>query len=197
MKENSKMKEIFIPAVSLFLICMVVTAILAGTNMLTAPKIAALAVQRQEEAKSAVLPEAKSFSDEQAAPAGVDAPEGTVYYEGKAEDGSFAGYVVMTTTKSYGGDAQLMIGLTADGAVSGVNILSIDDTPGLGMNAKSDPTFLEQFKGKTSTIGVAKNNPAADEIQALTGATITSKAMTKAVNTALSMYAELGGAQNG
>ena len=65
------------------------------------------------------------------------------------------------------------------------------------MNA-TKPSFLEQFIGKTLGIAVNKNEPAENEIKALTGATITSKAVTSAVNTALEYYAEItGGANNG
>ena len=57
-------KEILVPAVSLFIICLVVTALLAVTNMVTAPKIDELAAERQNEAKKVVLSDAESFSDE-------------------------------------------------------------------------------------------------------------------------------------
>lgn len=196
MKKNNTAKEILVPAVSLFVICVVVTAILALTNMVTKPKIDALAKETQEKAKQEVLSTAKNFSEEKAAPEGVDLPEGTAYYEGTLEDGSLAGYVVSTSAKGYGGDIKVMVGIDTNGAVTGVNILSINETVGLGMNAQK-PEFLEQYKGRSGQIGVAKNNPKEDEIQALTGATITSKAMTSAVNSALSLYAELGGEQNG
>ncbi len=196
MKKNSTAKEILIPAVSLFVICIVVTAILALTNMVTKPKIDALAKETQEQAKKAVLTTATAFSEEKPAPAGAQVPEGTAYYEGTLDDGSVAGYVVSTSAKGYGGDIKVMVGIDTTGAVTGVNILSISETVGLGMNA-TKPEFLAQYNGRSGQIGVAKNNPKEDEIQALTGATITSKAMTSAVNSALSLYAELGGEQNG
>ena len=66
-----------------------------------------------------------------------------------------------------------------------------------GMNAKN-PEFLKQFENKTAGVGVNKNTPAENEIQALTGATITSSAVTSAVNAALENYANVtGGADNG
>ena len=89
-----------------------------------------------------------------------------------------------------------MVGVKADGTVAGVNILSISETAGLGMNAKNE-SFLQQFIGKSGEIGVQKNGSSDTEIQALTGATITSRAMANAVNQALALYAQLGGAQNG
>ncbi len=191
--KNSKAKEIIVPAVSLFLICVVVTALLALTNAVTAPKIDALAVETQEASKKQVLSSAASFSDEkQIEKDGVS----YTYYDGLASDGSVMGYVFVTSAKGYGGDISVMVGVLGDGTVAGVNILSINETAGLGMNAKNQ-SFLDQFLGKSGEIGVAKNNPSDTEIQALTGATITSRAMATAVNTALSLYAEIGGGQNG
>lgn len=191
--KNSKAKEIIVPAVSLFLICVVVTALLALTNAVTAPKIDALAVETQEASKKQVLSSAASFSEEkQIEKDGVS----YTYYDGLSTDGSVMGYVFLTSAKGYGGDISVMVGVLGDGTVAGVNILSINETAGLGMNAKNQ-SFLDQFLGKSGEIGVAKNNPSDTEIQALTGATITSSAMATAVNTALSLYAEIGGGQNG
>lgn len=191
--KNSKAKEILVPAVSLFLICVVVTALLALTNSVTAPKIDALAAETQEAAKKEVLSSAASFSEEKQIE--KDGASYT-YYEGLSTDGSISGYVFVTSAKGYGGDISVMVGVLGDGTVAGVNILSINETAGLGMNAKNQ-SFLDQFLGKSGEIGVAKNNPSDTEIQALTGATITSRAMATAVNTALSLYAEIGGGQNG
>ena len=191
--KNSKAKEIIVPAVSLFLICVVVTALLALTNAVTSPKIDALAVETQDASKKQVLSSAASFSEEkQVEKDGVS----YTYYDGLASDGSVMGYVFVTSAKGYGGDISVMVGVLGDGTVAGVNILSINETAGLGMNAKNQ-SFLDQFLGKSGEIGVAKNNPSDTEIQALTGATITSSAMATAVNTALSLYAEIGGGQNG
>lgn len=192
MKE-SKVRGILIPAVSLLLICAVVTALLGLTNSVTAPKIEQLAVETEAAAKQAVLTDAASFSDEMQIE-----KDGNVYtyYEGLAADGSSAGFVFRTSAKGYGGDIAVMVGIGTDGTVAGVNILSISETAGLGMNAKND-SFLSQFTGKSGTIGVLKNGSSETEIQALTGATITSKAMASAVNQALDLYKEAGGAQNG
>lgn len=191
--KQSKVKEIVIPALSLFIICIVVTALLGLTNAVTAPKIEELAVETQEAAKQAVLPEAASFGE-----AAQTELSGTAYtyYEGLAADGSVMGYVVETVSKGYGGDISLMVGVAVDGTVQGVSILSINETAGLGMNAQN-PEFLEQFLGKSGTIGVQKNGSSDTDIQALTGATITSEAMADGVNQALSVCEQLGGGENG
>lgn len=186
-------KEILIPAVSLLLICAVVTALLGLTNSVTAPQIEKLALETQEAAKKEVLPNAVSFSDEkQTEKDGEMYP----YFEGLSDSGETIGYVFQTSAKGYGGDIVVMVGVLGDGTVAGVSILSISETAGLGMNAKN-ASFLQQFVGKSGTIGVQKNGSSDTEIQALTGATITSKAMASAVNQALALYETVGGAQNG
>ena len=73
------------------------------------------------------------------------------------------------------------------GAVTGISPLELNETAGLGMKAQN-ASFLDQFKGKVKDIAVNKNSASGNEIQALTGATITSKAVTAAVNEALSYY---------
>lgn len=186
-------KEILIPTVSLLVICIVVTACLAVTNHITAPKIAALQAQMQEEAKKAVLKDASSFSEEKTVEA--DGAEYS-YFEGFSESGENAGFVFSTSAKGYGGDIAIMVGVDQNGKVAGLQLLTINETAGLGMNAKND-RFLNQFLGKQGEIGVAKSSPKDNEIQALTGATITSKAVTEAVNTALKLYTTVGGAENG
>lgn len=191
--KNSKVKEIIVPAVSLFIICIVVTALLALTNSVTAPKISALAIETENNTKKIVLSDAESFSDAQTIE--KDGAQYT-YYKGMSQSGEVNGYVFSTSAKGYGGDIDVMVGVGTDGSVKGVSILSISETAGLGMNAKKD-SFLTQFNGKTAGITVSKTAPSDNEIQALTGATITSKAMTSAVNTALELYNEVGGENNG
>ncbi len=192
MKEN-KVKAILIPAVSLLIICVVVTALLGVTNSVTAPKIEQLAAETEAAAKQAVLTDAVSFSEEKQIEKDGNA---YTYYEGFSAEESTVGYVFRTSAKGYGGDIAVMVGVKTDGTVAGVNILSISETAGLGMNATNE-SFLAQFLGKSGTIGVMKNGSSETEIQALTGATITSKAMASAVNQALALFETVGGAQNG
>lgn len=109
------------------------------------------------------------------------------YAVGKDANGNEVGYVFVTVSKGYGGDVKIMTGIDKDGAVTGISPLELNETAGLGMKAQND-SFLDQFKGKVKDIAVNKNSASGNEIQALTGATITSKAVTAAVNEALSYY---------
>lgn len=107
----------------------------------------------------------------------------------KKSDGSIA-FEVITDGYAKGG-IDLLIAMNADGSVKAVSVVSLGETPGLGTKVNS-PDFLSQFRGKTGEINAVKNSPSSgNEIQAVTGATYSSKGVTKAVNIALSTYAQL------
>lgn len=174
-------KNILIPTIALFLICLVATTLLAFANSVTAPIIEELAVQTEMESRKKVLPEADEFSDKNT--------NGISYAVGLDKDGKELGMVFTTTAKSYGGEILVMTGIDQDGKVTGVELLSINDTAGLGMNATKED-FRSQFLGLVNGIKVMKNssNPDNNEITALTGATITSQAVADAVNAALADF---------
>ena len=193
--KNKSLKEILVPAIMLFVIAAVCTALLAGTNLLTKDKIAEIGVQTEMKAKSAVFESAKSFSDEKAVT--VNEKE-YVYYDALDEKGNVMGYVFSVTVKSYGGDLSAMVGISSEtDKITGVEITAISDTPGLGMKVDSED-FLSQYIDRSGNIGVNKNEKTDTEIQAVSGATISSKAVTEAVNQAFSAYeAVKAGGNNG
>lgn len=179
-------KRIIIPTVALFVICLVCTLLLALANNVTAPLIDELAKKTEIESRLKVLSTATTFEDGKA---------GDIEYVTGLDDAKeIKGYVFVTTTKSYGGDLQVMTGVDADGKVTGVEILSISDTAGLGMNAQKQD-FRDRFKGLVSGLTIQKNtaDPEKNEVLALTGATITSNAVAKAVNEALANYETVTG----
>lgn len=102
-------------------------------------------------------------------------------------DGVVIGYAVTITSKEgYDGDIQFTVGIMADGTVSGISYLSISETPGLGMNAKEE-AFVNKFVGKNGGNFIAnKDNVSGlkNEIDAISGATITTRAVIKGVNAA-------------
>ena len=103
------------------------------------------------------------------------------------------GYVITTTDKDgYGGDIQVSVGIQSDGTVTGVSFLSLSETAGLGMKAKED-SFSSQFAGKqVESFEVTKTGATSDnQIDAISGATITSSAVTSAVNAGLAYYRSL------
>lgn len=185
MKLNAK--EILKPTFVLFVICVLVSAALAGTNLLTEDKIAEQQEKKSEESRKIVLSVAESFTEQTTA-------DGTVYHVGTA-NGETVGFVFETSSKGYGGDVSVMTGITADGEISGVVILSHSETPGLGANAEREE-FRNQYEQPVpqGELEVVKyQTPAQGQVEAMTGATITSKAVTSAVNSAVELYREVKG----
>ena len=113
--------------------------------------------------------------------------EGDIQVVAEAEDGSVLGYLITaSSTEGYNGLVQISVGITSEGNLAGLGFLSISETPGLGMKA-SEPEFKGQFTGKAAqTLEVTKTAPSADnQIQAISGATYTSNAVTGAANAAI------------
>ncbi len=108
----------------------------------------------------------------------------------RKSDGSLAFEVVV---KGYKDGYDILVGVK-DGAVAGVSVVSTgEETPKLGTKT-AEPSFLERFKGISGEAVIVKNAPAADgEVQAVTGATFSSKGVASAVNIALEAYARMGG----
>ncbi len=185
-------KEILIPTVVLLVICIVSSALLAGTNMLTKDRIATINEQTKSAAMQEVMPDAKSFDN------AVTVSETLEYATAKSAEGKAVGYAFTVSENGYGGEIKLMVGVKLDGTVSSVKVLAADsETPGLGANVKND-SFLSQFTDKNSELTVVKNAPSDNEIQAITSATISSTAVTKAINNVIAYYNNnLGGANNG
>lgn len=184
------LKEILIPTISLFIICAVATALLGITNSVTEKKIEEVAASAAAEARLRVCENAESFEKK------TD-KNGNVYFEAKDKDGNTVGFAITTEDKSYGGKIEVMTGISADGKITGVEILTIDDTPGLGMNAKKE-SFRNEYLGKKGVLTASKSASADNEIQAITGATITSNAVTRCVNKATEIYENaVGGENNG
>ncbi len=102
------------------------------------------------------------------------------------------GYVAVAGAKGYGGNVQIMIGVNLDLEITGIEILSQSETAGLGANCENE-SWLAQFIGKSGTLAVSKDG---GDIDAITAATITSRAVTSAVNKALAQVTEIEGRMN-
>lgn len=161
----------------------------------------------KQEAYSQVLPEAKEFQDEEsfdekeAERALETAGVSGCYVESAAAaldgSGDTIGYVVTTVSKEgYGGEIEISVGILNDGMVAGIEILSISETAGLGMNA-TEPAFKKQFSNVQTERFVVKKDDPSGNVDALSGATLTSRAVTSAVNAGLAYYQNvLGGSVN-
>ncbi len=179
-------KAILVPTIALFVICLVSTALLGLANSVTAPKIEQLAIQTEIKSRSEVLETAETFEEK--------SDNGINYVAGLDKDGNEVGMVFTTTAKSYGGEIIVMTGIDMEGKITGVKLLHITDTPGLGMNADK-PEFRDKFLNMSDKITIVKNsaNAANNEIDALSGATISSNAVAEAVNKALDSFAKVTG----
>lgn len=182
MKINAK--DILVPTISLFIISLVATVLLALVNNITVDRIQEQAAMAEAQARTTVLAEAKSFEEKDG------------YFIGKDDAGNTVGYVFncVGENKGYGGAVAVTVGIDKDGKITGIVPGDLSqETPGLGQNAAKN-SFVKQFAGKSGTLTVVKNNPGESEVQAITSATITSKAVTSGVNAALEKFEEIGGA---
>jgi len=162
---------------TLFLITTIVAGLLGLVNYVTADTIAEQIAQKAENAMRQVL-EADSYE-----PLDV-LEESAVTAAYRAGD---RGYVVRVAPNGFGGAIDMMVGVDVSGAVTGVAIVSQSETASLGANCTRED-FRAQFTGKTGTLSVSKDG---GEIEALTGATVTSRAVTEGVNTALEFVQEV------
>lgn len=191
---------------ALVLITLVAGAALGGVYTITADPIAHQNQLAKDEAYKAVFADADTFEvviDQEDAQleAYLDEngyPAQTINEVVQAMDssGSPLGYAfTVTTSEGYGGDIQFAMGVKDDQTVNGISILAIGETAGLGMKADTDE-FKNQFADKNvEAFQYTKNGASADnEIDALSGATITTNAMVNGVNAGLCAFAyEKGG----
>ena len=166
---------------TLFVITTIVSVLLALVNMVTKPIIDELAEQKRLAALSEVMPDAQ-YEAVADLPVGVD---GLVAMTHATRDGNSAGYCVQVTTNGFGGAIEMMVGVDENGAITGITFLSMSETAGVGSKAKSEPWFTEQYLDRSGQIAVSKVQADATHIQAISGATVTSNAVTKGVNNAL------------
>lgn len=142
---KQKLERGIIPALILFVICMLATAALAGTHEMTKDVIAERVRAAMEENKRELFPDATEFK-------AVEAPEGAdVLLAEAAYDnaGNIIGYFFQTAAKGYGGLIQTYTGIKADGTISGVIFGENEETPGFGKKIEQD-WFMDNFKGKSA-----------------------------------------------
>ena len=182
MKTESTVKYVLRLALTLLAITAVVAVALAGVNSVTAPKIAELNEQKTQAAIEAVLPgggQEVSLTDSTGLVSTV--------YKGDA------GYAVQVAPAGFGGDISMMVGVGSDGKVLAISIISQTETAGLGAvsaaTTSAGEAFRGQFAGMSCSVSVTKDGGAVD---AITGATITSRAVCTGVNAALACVANFG-----
>lgn len=180
------MRDICKIALRLTILMVIAGLCLGAAYTVTKDPIARQEAEQKEMARKAVLEEAVFFEEVQL----TDGGNVQECYRGLDAAGNPCGYAMSVTAKGFGGDIQLTVGVK-DGVVTGVRIGTHSETPGLGARA-AEEKFYGQFTGKSGTLSVIKTGEAGDsEINAITAATITSTAVTNAVNEALDCAAGL------
>lgn len=194
-------------------IVLTIITVLAGFLLgyvydITKGPIADATMKAKQEAYRTVFSSADSFSEiasfnSEIATSGVDSAGFTGVsideaLEAKDASGAVIGYVITaTSSQGYGGDITLSMGITNDGVINGIEFLELSETAGLGMKADTEE-FKSQFKGmQVANVSYTKTGKQADyEIDAISGATITTSAVTNIVNAGLSYFSTLGGGAN-
>lgn len=177
-----KLLQMLKPAFILFAISGVMALILGCTNFLTAETVKARAAATQQQAIAKVLP-AEAYEQQQ-----VVLAQQTYDYTIAKTGGRIVGYAFTVSNNGYGGAVETVIGLDSSGKITGVEVSDVSgETPGLGQNAAAD-SFKNQFVGKSSALTVVKSGANSQQINSVTGATVTSKAVTENVNTAFKLF---------
>lgn len=200
------MGKIFKDALILFAITLIAGVLLGIVYDVTKAPIAEQAELAKQNAYKAVMADADSFEQIDNADK-YTAQESTVLPdEFKADsvtdvvagvkDGKIVGFVVtVVASDGYAGDIKFSVGISKEGEVLGTSILSIGETAGLGMRAKQDPTFLAQYANKKVDKFVlvkdGTGESSDDKIDAIGGSTVTSKAVTNGINSAIVVYRDL------
>jgi len=159
------MKEMVRYGLTLALICVAASASLAGMNSLTKPKIIAQAQAEEMAALKEVLPQAEEFEP-------VKSGQETAYYKAFGRQKEFIGVVFKASGKGYSSTIDTVVGMLKDGTINAIKVLSQNETPGLGANV-AEPGFTGRFSNQ--------NLSGINGIQAITGATISSKAVINSV----------------
>lgn len=176
--------EILRVGIILFAITAVAALILAYVNSVTLPIISEQETLKMQDAMTEVLPDADEFEE---IPIELT-QESDLTKIFKAD----AGYVVFAAPKGYGGEITMAIGIDNEFKITGLSIISQSETAGLGAKC-TEKAWQDQFIGKTENITVAKGGAKDNQIDAISSATITSKAVTRAVNEAITAAKILGG----
>lgn len=178
MKKNSTWNDLLKPVVVLTVICAVVSAALAGVNNITAPIIAEAAAKAADAARYELLPEADGFEQIEVEVEGV-----TEMYKATND----AGYVISAQGNGYGGNGsvKLMIAYDNEGTITNIKVIDCSgETPGIGDKIVSEAWYMEQYIGLN---GEAKKG---ENVDLISGSTISSGAALNAVNASWKAFSE-------
>ena len=186
--------------VTLLVTCVVVAAALGGVNSITKDKIAAINKEKTEIAMKAVVadPDNTTFSDKLTLTDEMTAASGSVTLDSVYEaqvGGATAGYAIKVVASGSQGKIEMMVGVDGEGTVTGVSIVKNAETAGIGSKVMTNmPTasgvgVLSQFEGKSAADGLLA---VGTNVDAISGATVSTRGVTNGVNAALAVAGVLG-----
>lgn len=164
--------------------------LLSAVNSVTAPVIEKNETEKTQNAMENVMSDADFFVPIDFTPA-EEYESVSGIYEAKQKPDKTIGWCVLASPNGYGGAVNMIVGVGSDMKVTGVDIVSQSETAGLGSKS-TEPEFRGQFVGKGKIDKVVKSGAGENEIDAITSATITSKAVTKGVNEAIAASEHFG-----
>ncbi len=181
--KTSQRKDMIAPTLVLFLICLAVTAALAGTYQVTKPIIDEINFKNANIARGEVLPAGEGAFTQME----IDMSEGILeVYEANNKQG----YVITAQDKGFGGALTVMAGVSAEGEITGVKVTRHGETPGLGTKAMT-VDYLAQYQGAVAVTRTSESGKT--QIDAVTGVTVSSNAIFRAVEASLAQYEKIGG----
>lgn len=185
------MREIIKLALILLLITSVAAVVLGLSNSVTEGVIDEVEAQLSKEARSGACPIAETFEPikEEVFNQIIEKNDKVMeVFAGYAGD-DLVGYAIKTATPGYGANVEVITGISLDGKITGIQVVKHQETPGLGANITREG-FQNQYTGKSAETGISvvKVPPKGNEIQALSGATISSDAVTDGVNIAIDVF---------
>lgn len=179
MRNNEKTHVL---AAILFIITAIVALMLAFANDITAEKIAQNTIKAQNEARNAVMHDATDFVFLKS----IKNETVREIYLAKNKEAEL-GWCVSVAPNGYGGEVEFIVGIDKSFAITGIKIVNMSETPGLGAKA-GEEKFTSQFEGKDASNGLSvikSGSPSNSEILAISGATVTSNAIKAGVNAAI------------
>ncbi len=188
--EVKKQKNDFLRmALTLFAISALVAALLGLSNYFTAPIIQESAEERLQASLKSLVTEADSFETVKDFTEDVTVDAKSIHveavYTAKSSDDALIGFCVQVQPMGYSETIDMLVAIDAAGTVSGTHILSMSDTPGIGMKVNSDEVFQDSVLGLNEPAKIVKGESAGNGVQVISGATISSSAYINGVNAAL------------
>lgn len=180
------MKDLIRFSLTLLIICFIASGLLASVNLITNPKIEAQALKEQTDALNEVISNAETFE-------AVKKDGKTIYYKAYNENRDLVGFAFMTEIKGYSSLIKTMIGMDTQATITAIKILRQNETPGLGtkiIEVLDNTTIFDALAGKTKPIGLKswfqaqfsdKNVNQLDQVETISGATISSRAVLDSV----------------